>query len=302
MRRPISLPGRLRRHFTSAHLIASLALFVALGGSAVAVSQVPRGSVGSAQIKRGAVKAPQIGRAAVKARHIGGAAVTRGKIAPRAVNNTRIAAGAVNSPKIANGSVIRNKIAPSAVDASRLAPGAVSPAALASGAVGSEALADGSVHTADLANNSVTRAKLAEASLPMLAPLRSGQTLRGMVALTANADGGSASVAATDAQSFQFPMIHAPTLHVIDATAGTPAATAECPGIAGGNQQTPQAAPGHLCVYLRHSEGQAPGGAEPPLLAATDPNASVTRLGFSLTATFSADGGTVVAQWAATAG
>lgn len=292
MRRLSELPGRLARHLTSAHLIALVALFVALGGSAFAVTQIPRNSVGTPQLKRGAVKAP----------NIAGAAVKRNKIAPRAINNTRIAAGAVNAPKIANGSVNRNKIRPGAVDASRLAAGAVGPEAIRPGAVGRGALASGAVGGSELAEGSVSRAKIASGSLPLLAPLRSGQTLRGMVAMTANGDGDSLSVSATDAQSFQFPMIQAPELHVIDATAGAPAPTPECPGIAGGNLQTPQAAPGHLCVYLRHTDGERPGGGTPPLVAASDPSASITRLGFSLTASFSSAGGTVVAQWAATAG
>lgn len=287
MRRVKHLPNRLRNHLTSAHLMAFAALFVALGGTAFAVSKVPRNSVGPAQLKRGAVKTQDISRAAV----------TRHKIAPRAVNNLLLAPGAVNGPKIANGSINRFKISPGAVDSSRLAPGAVGQAALAAGSVGRDALADGSVATEKLANNSVTRAKISEGSLPMLAPLRSGQTLRGMFALTANPGPGPDSVLASDAQTFEFPMVNAPDLHVIDATAGAPAPTAECPGIAGGNVQTPQAGGGKLCVYVR-----ATTGAYESIAATAPANLSLTRLGFSLTASFGAAGGTVVGQWAATAG
>lgn len=293
MLRPVDLPRKLRHHLTSAHLIACAALFVALGGSAFAVSQIPRNSVGPAQLKRGAVKAQHISRAAVK----------RSRIAPRAINNTRIAARAVNSAKIANGSVNRNKIRPGAVDASRLAPSAVGPAALQPGAVGSASLAAGAVDTGQLANNSVNRAKLTKGSLPLLAPLRSGQTLRGMVAISANGhEAGGSPVIGTDAQSFQFPMFNAPALHVIDATGHAPAPTAECPGIAGGNLQTPQAAPGHLCIYLRTTEGSGPGGGGPLLTPAGRADLAVTRLGFGLAATFISEGGRVVGQWAATAG
>lgn len=231
MRRAIDLPRWLRNHFSSAHLMAFAALFVALGGTAFAVSKVPRNSVGPAQLKRGAVKTKNIRQGAV----------TRHKIAPRAVNNLKIAPRAVNGPKLANGSVNRFKISPGAVDTSRLAPGAVAAATLAPGAVGPDALADGSVVTEKLANNSVTRAKVAANSLPMLAPLRSGQTLRGMFALTANPGATpTEDVLASDAQTFEFPMFHSPELHVIDATAGAPAPTAECPGIAGGNVETPR--------------------------------------------------------------
>lgn len=280
MRRIINLPRELRRHLTSAHLIACVALFVALGGSAVAVSQIPRNSVGPAQLKRGAVKTQHLSRAAVK----------RNKIAPRAINNTRIAVGAVNAPKIANGSINRNKIRPGAVDASRLAADSVGPEALQAGAVGADALASGAVGSGHLANNSVTRAKVAEASLPMLATLRSGQTLRGMFAL------GGPEGTYLDAQTFEFPMVHAPaapTANVVDIAGGSPAYTEECPGIAGGNQQTPNAAPGQLCFYITTKSGDFE-----ELAVASE---SLTRLGFGLSATFGAGGGRVIGQWAATA-
>ena len=41
------MPHRLRSHLTYANIVASLALFVALGGSAAAVTTFPRDSVGT---------------------------------------------------------------------------------------------------------------------------------------------------------------------------------------------------------------------------------------------------------------
>jgi hypothetical protein len=38
----------LRRHLTYANVVASLALFLALGGAAFAATQLPRNSVGTA--------------------------------------------------------------------------------------------------------------------------------------------------------------------------------------------------------------------------------------------------------------
>jgi hypothetical protein len=43
----------LRRHLSFANVVALLALFVALGGSAYAVASLPHGSVGTAQLKNG---------------------------------------------------------------------------------------------------------------------------------------------------------------------------------------------------------------------------------------------------------
>ncbi len=131
----------------------------------------------------------------------------------------------------------------------------------------------------------MTRAKISEGSLPLLGSLRSGQTLRGMFVL------GSEGTLALDAQSFQFPMLHAPVANVIDIAGGSPAYTTECPGISGGNQQTPNAAAGQLCFYITARTGDFEG-------LAVEPD-SLTRLGFGLRATF-ATSGTVIGQWAAT--
>ena len=46
---------RLHEHISYANVMATLAVFIALGGSAYAVAQLPRNSVGAAQIKRSAV-------------------------------------------------------------------------------------------------------------------------------------------------------------------------------------------------------------------------------------------------------
>jgi hypothetical protein len=46
---------RIREHLTFANGVAVIAIFVALGGSAYAATQLPRDSVGTQQLKRGAV-------------------------------------------------------------------------------------------------------------------------------------------------------------------------------------------------------------------------------------------------------
>ena len=66
---------RFRPRLTYANVIASLALFVALGGSAVAAG-LAKNSVGPNQLKQGAVTAGKIRKQAV----------TSGKIAPKAVD------------------------------------------------------------------------------------------------------------------------------------------------------------------------------------------------------------------------
>ena len=56
----------LRKRFTSAHGIALLALFVALGGTGYAVTALPENSVGSKQIKKNAVRSGEVKNGSLK--------------------------------------------------------------------------------------------------------------------------------------------------------------------------------------------------------------------------------------------
>jgi hypothetical protein len=56
----------LRKRIGSAHVIALIALFVALGGGAYAAMNLPKNSVGTRQLKRGAVTPPKLSRATLK--------------------------------------------------------------------------------------------------------------------------------------------------------------------------------------------------------------------------------------------
>jgi hypothetical protein len=62
---------RFRPRLTYANVAASLALFVALGGTGYAALQLPRNSVGAKEIRRGAVHSGEIRNRAVKLRDIG---------------------------------------------------------------------------------------------------------------------------------------------------------------------------------------------------------------------------------------
>lgn len=86
---------QLRKHLTYANVMSSIAVFLVLGGAAIAASQLPRHSVGVGQLKAGAVTAVKLHRNAV----------TTAKLRRNAVTRAKIRAGAVNGRKIANGSV-----------------------------------------------------------------------------------------------------------------------------------------------------------------------------------------------------
>ncbi len=91
---PAGLLRRLKSRLTYANAMATIALFVALGGTSYAAMKLPANSVGSSQLKDSSV-----GAAKLK-----GAAVTSPKIAKEAVNGSKIALstlGTVPSAQVA---------------------------------------------------------------------------------------------------------------------------------------------------------------------------------------------------------
>lgn len=254
-----------RPHLNYANVIATIALFVALGGAAIAAG-LPKNSVGTTQLKRGAVTAAKLKRAAV----------TSGKIAPRAVTAGKLGANAVLPGNLGKGIITTDKISDAAVIASKIKNGAVT----------TNKLNNGAVTTAKLGDKSVTLGKLADGIAPLLGTLKTGQTLRGVFSL------GDTAVAAADltrgAVSFQFPLANQPTVTVLKKgeTSGN------CAGLGGG--QTPQATGGNLCVYVTESKGL---DVTAPLVAENN-----TRLGFGLVAKSEAAGEYFAyGQWAVTA-
>lgn len=76
---------------TYANVTASLALFIALGGTSYAVTQLPRNSVGTTQLRSSAVSTPKIKNGAVTADKLAGNARVRG---PRGAQGPAGPAGA----------------------------------------------------------------------------------------------------------------------------------------------------------------------------------------------------------------
>lgn len=265
-----------RSRLTYSNLIATMALFIALGGIAVAATKLPRNSVGTKQIKRRAVTSAKLAPKSVIA----------GKLATNSVGPGNIGNGAITSAKLAASSVIASTIKNSVITTSKLNNEAVTTAKLGKESVATAKLDNESVTSAKLGKGSVTTAKLSDEIGPLIGTLKSGQTLRGMFNL-----GGGTGDAAQFGQSFQFPLAGAPVAHIIDPVTAT---TAECPGVSGTGGQTPQAAPGQLCIYVTDRAGMN-------ALGLTLSGVALTRLGFGLEAIgeggiFSATG-----QWAVTA-
>ena len=245
-----------RPRLSYANVVATIALFVALGGAAVAAG-LPKNSVGPKQLKKGAVTTKALRNKAVTAGKIGPKAVTAGKLGADAVlpgnlgngiiSTEKLSDGAVIAAKIRNGSVTTNKLNNGAVATAKLGEGAVTTNKLNNGAVTSAKLDEGAVNVLKLADGAVSLAKLGKGLVGQLqtGQLESGQTLRGVFDVGA---GGTNTEAGDEAQgevSYQFPLAKAPTSTVL--LPGE--TTAECPG-RGSDNQTPQSSPGRVCVYI----------------------------------------------------
>jgi hypothetical protein len=259
-----------------ANVIATIALFVALGGAAVAAG-LPKKSVGPQQLKPGAVT--------TKALHK--KAVTSGKIGPKAVTAGKLGANAVLPGNLGNGIIGTEKLADQAVIAGKIKNGAITTNKLNNGAVTTAKLGDGSVNSGKLGDGSVSVSKLGQGVIGQLqGKLESGTTIRGVFDL------GSVAAAVGDttrsAVNFQFPLVNPPAVTVLQ-----PGQTsANCSGLGGG--QTPQATAGNLCVYIT----QVANLDEATPLAVENN----TRLGFGLLAKAKVTGEYfALGQWAVTA-
>lgn len=235
-----------RPQLNYANVIATIALFVALGGAAVAAG-LPKNSVGPKQLKPGAVTTKALHSKAVTSGKIAPRAVTAGKLGANAVlpgnlgkgiiSTEKISDQAVNAAKIKNGAVTANKLDNSAVTTNKLNNGAVTSAKLDDGAVNSTKLNDGAVSLAKLGKGVIGQLQTGQ--------LESGETLRGAFDVGSGGTKTEPGDEAHGAISYQFPLLNAPAATVLQMGE----TNANCPG-RGSDNQTPQAAPGHLCIYI----------------------------------------------------
>jgi hypothetical protein len=126
---------RLRRP-SHATVIAYLALFLALSGTALAVKKI-----GPSGLKKNAVTTKKIADAAVNTSKLKDGAVTEPKLKDDAVTGQKLAANAVGT----------NKLKDDAVESAKIANGAVVEAKIGNDAVTGSKVADGSLALADIA-------------------------------------------------------------------------------------------------------------------------------------------------------
>ena len=236
-----------RPKLTYSNVIATIALFIALGGAAVAAG-LPKHSVGPKQLKRGAVTSAALRKQAVTSGKLAPKSVVAGKIGPNAISPGNLGNGVVTSAKIQAGAVIASSIKNGVITTNKL---------------GNEV-----VTAAKLGKGSVTLAKLGDEVAPLLGTLKAGQTLRGVFDVGGT---GVAGDVTRGASSFPFPLLNAPTATVLQPGQ----TTANCAGL-GGGASTPQATGGNLCIYITTATNL---DAVNPLVVENN-----TRLGFGLVA------------------
>jgi hypothetical protein len=143
---------QLKKHLSFANVVACLALFVALGGSAYAVTaMLPKKSVKTKHLANGVVTTQKLRNGAVTAAKLRNGAVTGAKIGAGAVGSTQLLDGGVRSGDLGGGVVTTGKLKDGAVTTDKLANGDVTNAKLGADSVSTNKIQDGAVTPAKLA-------------------------------------------------------------------------------------------------------------------------------------------------------
>ena len=113
----------IRTHLSSAHAIALIALFVALGGTSLAAVTLTKNSVGAKQIKPNAVTASEIKRNAVAASELRSNAVASGDIADNGVGGADLSDNSVGIGELTDNSVGSSEVADGSIAEADLVAG-----------------------------------------------------------------------------------------------------------------------------------------------------------------------------------
>lgn len=121
-----------RPHFRFADVTALLALFVALGGTGYAATQLPRNSVGSSQIRTGAVGTSEVRTGGVGKAEIRTGAAGKAEIATNGVGASEVRKDAIGTSEVRDGALEAGDLSTAARSALADASGVTFRAAVAS--------------------------------------------------------------------------------------------------------------------------------------------------------------------------
>jgi hypothetical protein len=105
----------VRDRLTYANVVATLALFVALGGTSVAAVELSRNSVGSAEIKNGSVKSGDIASGGVRSSDVRDETITHRDVRDGTLRGADLATNTISSRNIADGAVGLEDLKPGAL-------------------------------------------------------------------------------------------------------------------------------------------------------------------------------------------
>jgi hypothetical protein len=110
----------LRSRLTYANVVATLALFLALGGAAYAVSKLPRNSVGAKQIKKSAVTGIKVRNGSLTGADVKAASLTGAAVKPASLTGANVADGSLTGAKVADASLSGADLQDASVPASKI--------------------------------------------------------------------------------------------------------------------------------------------------------------------------------------
>jgi hypothetical protein len=137
---------KVRSQLSYANVMATVAVFMALGGGAYAAASAPTNSVTSRSIRDHQVKQQDLASRSVSNSKLVGRSVSNGKIADNAITTTKLGPNAVTTTKVLDGAITTPKLADNAVTSSKLANNSVS---------GLTQIEDGTVTGADVLENTL---------------------------------------------------------------------------------------------------------------------------------------------------
>jgi hypothetical protein len=270
--------GKFRRHLSYANVMATIAVFLALGGGAYAAA-----TVGSSQIKSNAILSRHIKNGQVKNADLAANSVRGGKIIDGSVGSPDLAANSVGADKIIDGSVGSPDLAANSVGADKIIDGSVGSPDLAANSVGTDNVIDGSLQAQDLA---------AGASFHPGDPLPSGKTETGAWSIF---DGSTTAPAfAGVTLPFRAPVALSDT--TVNFQANSNGIASDDDSACAGTAQTPSAPPGKVCIYLAGGSQASASALSGHAIGLPGPSA----VGFEIDSTV-ADTATGKGTWAYTA-
>jgi hypothetical protein len=194
--------SRLRARLNFANVTASLALFIALGGTSYAAATLPRNSVGKSQIRSSAVGKSEIATNGVGRSEVRRSAVSTSEIVTNGVGKSEIKTNAIGTAELRDGEIGAADLS----DAAKAANGVTFRAAAAGDGTGPKGNAKSITRTGagvysvdlgqDVSNCQVSATIAGTGATPGLVTVVPGATTNLVTVNTFDAVGGTAGAAA----------------------------------------------------------------------------------------------------------